>query len=44
MVALDDQAKKARLSLAQADILESLARDEALWKAGSDTNGEHGDQ
>lgn len=43
VVALDDAAKKARLSLAQADILKSLARDEALWQAGSgkdDTNGE----
>ncbi|KAL4980786.1 glutamate-cysteine ligase-domain-containing protein [Aspergillus desertorum] len=35
VVALDDAAKKARLSLAQADILKSLARDEALWKEGS---------
>ncbi|KAJ5884813.1 hypothetical protein N7495_009323 [Penicillium taxi] len=43
VVALDDAAKKARLSLAQADILESLARDEALWQAGSSANdkGEH---
>lgn len=32
VVAVDEQAKKARLSLAQADILKSLARDEALWK------------
>ncbi|KAL4736305.1 glutamate-cysteine ligase-domain-containing protein [Aspergillus similis] len=37
VVALDDAAKKARLSLAQADILKSLARDEALWKEGSCT-------
>ncbi|KAL4954342.1 glutamate-cysteine ligase-domain-containing protein [Aspergillus filifer] len=44
VVALDDAAKKARLSLAQADILKSLARDEALWKEGSVTysaNKEH---
>ncbi|KAL4931056.1 glutamate--cysteine ligase [Aspergillus undulatus] len=44
VVALDDAAKKARLSLAQADILKSLARDEALWKEGSCTysqNKEH---
>lgn len=34
VVAVDDKAKKARLSLRQADILKSLARDEALWKAG----------
>lgn len=32
VVAVDEQAKKARLSLAQADILKSLARDQALWK------------
>ncbi|GFF46820.1 glutamate--cysteine ligase [Aspergillus lentulus] len=32
VVAIDDEAKKARLSLAQAEILKSLARDEALWK------------
>jgi hypothetical protein len=32
VVAVDDEAKKARLSLAQAEILKSLARDEALWK------------
>ncbi|KAL4992600.1 glutamate-cysteine ligase-domain-containing protein [Aspergillus falconensis] len=44
VVALDDAAKKARLSLAQADILKSLARDEALWREGSCTysqNKEH---
>ncbi|CBF83306.1 glutamate--cysteine ligase [Aspergillus nidulans FGSC A4] len=44
VVALDDAAKKARLSLAQADILKSLARDEELWKEGSCTysqNKEH---
>ncbi|BDD61032.1 Zn finger-containing GTPase- Activating Protein for ARF [Monascus purpureus] len=34
VVALDDEAKKAQLSLAQAEILQSLAVDEALWKAG----------
>ncbi|KGO73746.1 Glutamate-cysteine ligase catalytic subunit [Penicillium italicum] len=35
VVALDDAAKKSRLSLAQAEILKSLARDEELWKSGS---------
>lgn len=44
VVALDDAAKKARLSLAQAEILKSLARDEALWKSGSGNNGNNGDQ
>lgn len=44
MVALDDEAKKARLSLAQAEILKSLARDEALWKAGGAEHGGSGDQ
>lgn len=44
VVALDDVAKKARLSLAQAEILKSLARDEALWKSGSNQNGDKGDQ
>lgn len=34
VVAVDDAAKKVRLSLAQAEILKSLARDEALWKEG----------
>ncbi|KAJ5153462.1 Glutamate--cysteine ligase [Penicillium canariense] len=43
VVALDDAAKKARLSLAQAEILKSLAQDEALWKAGSCSNGGNGD-
>ncbi|RHZ45899.1 glutamate--cysteine ligase [Aspergillus thermomutatus] len=33
VVAVDDEAKRARLSLAQAEILKSLARDEALWKS-----------
>ncbi|KAJ5111540.1 hypothetical protein N7532_002075 [Penicillium argentinense] len=45
VVALDDSSKKARLSLAQAEILKSLARDEALWQAGGNkengSNGEH---
>lgn len=36
VVAVDEHAKKARLSLAQADILKSLARDEALWKEKDD--------
>lgn len=44
MVALDDPAKKARLSLAQAEILKSLARDEELWKSGSAKGSETGDQ
>lgn len=44
MVALDDATKKARLSLAQAEILKSLARDEALWKAGSNEQSGNGDQ
>ncbi|KAL1974157.1 hypothetical protein VTN31DRAFT_5717 [Thermomyces dupontii] len=34
VVAFDDAASKVRLSLAQAEILKSLARDEAMWKAG----------
>ncbi|KAJ5328132.1 hypothetical protein N7452_008522 [Penicillium brevicompactum] len=41
VVALDDAAKKSRLSLAQADILKSLARDEALWKSGSGEGSKH---
>ncbi|RMJ22942.1 glutamate-cysteine ligase [Aspergillus sp. HF37] len=43
VVAVDGEAKKTRLSLAQADILKSLARDEASWKGGSldiDNGGE----
>ncbi|KAA8646486.1 glutamate--cysteine ligase [Aspergillus tanneri] len=40
VVAVDDEAKKARLSLAQAEILKSLAQDEALWKAGT-SSGQH---
>ncbi|KAJ5197798.1 uncharacterized protein N7498_006915 [Penicillium cinerascens] len=43
VVALDDTAKKARLSLAQAEILKSLARDEALWKSGGCKNRDNGD-
>jgi glutamate--cysteine ligase catalytic subunit len=43
-VALDDAAKKARLSLAQAEILKSLARDEALWKSGSGKENKHAGQ
>jgi glutamate--cysteine ligase catalytic subunit len=43
VVALDDAAKKARLSLAQADILKSLAKDEELWKSGG-SRSETGDQ
>ncbi|GAB1193344.1 ADP-ribosylation factor GTPase-activating protein gcs1 [Aspergillus pseudonomiae] len=44
VVAVDDEAKKARLSLAQAEILKSLAEDEANWKSeGSNSiqNKEH---
>lgn len=44
VVALDDAAKKSRLSLAQAEILKSLARDEELWKSGSGERSETGDQ
>jgi len=44
VVALDDGNKKARLSLAQAEILKSLARDEALWKAGGNEQNVGGDQ
>jgi glutamate--cysteine ligase catalytic subunit len=44
VVALDDAAKKARLSLAQAEILKSLARDEALWKSGTSKGNENGEQ
>ncbi|CAI7609081.1 hypothetical protein PCG10_008858 [Penicillium crustosum] len=43
VVALDDPAKKARLSLAQAEILKSLARDEELWKSGSAKSNGTGD-
>ncbi|OQD76988.1 hypothetical protein PENDEC_c003G01264 [Penicillium decumbens] len=43
VVALDDAAKKARLSLAQAEILKSLARDEALWKSGGSQYGDNGE-
>ncbi|PKY08463.1 gamma-glutamylcysteine synthetase [Aspergillus campestris IBT 28561] len=35
VVAVDEEAKKARLSLAQAEILKSLAKDEALWNSGT---------
>ncbi|GKZ27789.1 Zn finger-containing GTPase-Activating Protein for ARF [Aspergillus brasiliensis] len=44
VVAVDDEIKKARLSLAQADILKSLAEDEASWKEGNSSasqNKEH---
>lgn len=36
VVAFDDNNRKARLSLAQAEILKSLARDEALYKVGGE--------
>lgn len=32
VVAMDDEQKKVRLSLCQADVLEALARDEQLAK------------
>ena len=35
VVAVDDKAKKARLSLAQADILQSLAKAEEAWLVGA---------
>jgi glutamate--cysteine ligase catalytic subunit len=44
VVALDDAAKKSRLSLAQAEILKSLARDEELWKSGTSKGNENGEQ
>ncbi|KAH8695005.1 putative glutamate-cysteine ligase Gcs1 [Talaromyces proteolyticus] len=34
VVALDDDKHKVRLSLRQAEILKSLARNEALWRVG----------
>ncbi|KAL5365006.1 glutamate-cysteine ligase-domain-containing protein [Aspergillus floccosus] len=47
VVAVDEEARKARLSLAQAEILKSLAKDEALWKSGDSPrpgNEEHEDE
>lgn len=44
VVAIDDAAKKTRLSLAQAEILKSLARGEALRKAGPCKEDENGEQ
>ncbi|GES61823.1 glutamate-cysteine ligase Gcs1 [Aspergillus terreus] len=41
VVAVDEEAKKARLSLAQAEILKSLAKDEALWKSGDSPRPEN---
>lgn len=38
-MSFDDDSHKVRLSLAQVEILKSLARDEALWKAGGDLPG-----
>jgi glutamate--cysteine ligase catalytic subunit len=38
-VALDEENQKVRLSLAQAEILKSLARNEALWKVGGEVPG-----
>ncbi|KAJ6157626.1 hypothetical protein N7470_005218 [Penicillium chermesinum] len=40
VVALDDASKKARLSLAQAEILKSLALDEANWKPDESQHGD----
>lgn len=44
MVAVDEEAKKARLSLAQAEILKSLAKDEALWKSGNSPMSQNKEQ
>lgn len=44
VVAVDEEAKKARLSLAQAEILKSLAKDEALWKSGDSPRPENKEQ
>jgi glutamate--cysteine ligase catalytic subunit len=44
VVAFDDGARKVRLSLAQVEILKSLARDEALFKAGAEVPGMSSDQ
>ena len=44
VVAVDEHAKKARLSLAQADILKSLARDEALWKEKDDGKNQNSEE
>ncbi|PYI06026.1 glutamate-cysteine ligase Gcs1 [Aspergillus sclerotiicarbonarius CBS 121057] len=41
VVAVDDETKKARLSLAQAEILKSLAKDEALWKEGNSSHSQN---
>ncbi|PWY80405.1 glutamate-cysteine ligase Gcs1 [Aspergillus sclerotioniger CBS 115572] len=41
VVAVDDETKKARLSLAQAEILKSLAKDEALWKEGNSSKSQN---
>lgn len=34
MIVFDDESQKVKLSLRQADILEALAKDEALCKQG----------
>ncbi|QKX56997.1 uncharacterized protein TRUGW13939_04105 [Talaromyces rugulosus] len=39
VVAFDEENQKVRLSLAQAEILKSLARNEALWKVGGEVPG-----
>lgn len=44
VVAVDDEAKKARLSLAQAEILKSLAEDEANWKSGGSNSIQNKEQ
>lgn len=38
VVAFDDSHRKVRLSLAQAEILKSLARDAALYKVGGEVS------
>ena len=44
VVAVDDEEQKVRLSLCQAEILKSLARDEELWKSGGYVKGlNHGE-
>lgn len=41
VVAVDESAKKARLSLAQAEILKNLAEEEESWKAGGSSHDEN---
>lgn len=44
VVSVDDDTRKVRLSLAQEEILESLAQDEALFKTGAKVPGMSSDQ